>query len=166
MLPIPRNFPQVLAPAAQSYFLLPDSQDVCELSVHRRVFVEEVSVARAKCPKHATEQRFTDVAVIIPGAIEALLSAVIDTGNTEGRGVQRQGVEEQFFSSIVGTEASFVRSFAHLVVIVEQCDNFVPEPDMRLLLHQQRIAEQAKIVTGIAVSLYEVFELIGDIVNP
>src|SRR5215510_4900022 len=137
MLPISRNFPQILAPSAQGHFLLPDRQNVCEFSVHWCVFVKEVSVARAKRPKHATKHGFADVAVIVPGAIEALLSAVIDTGNTERHGVERQGVEKQFFPSIVSTEAGLVRSFAHLVVIVELRNNFVLEPDMRLLLYQQ-----------------------------
>src|SRR5215467_4476828 len=94
MLSIPRNFSQVLAPAAQGHFLLPDSQDVCEFSIHRCVFVEEVAVARAKRPKRMTKHGFTDVAVIVPRAIEALLSAVIDTGNPECRGIQGQGVEK------------------------------------------------------------------------
>src|SRR5215471_5168625 len=119
MLPIPRNFSQVLAPAAQSHFFLPDSQNVCEFSVHRCVFGEEMSLARAKRPKRVTEHGFTDVAVIVPSAIEALLSAVIDTGNTECRDIQGQSVEKQLFPHIVGTEAGFVRSFAHLIVIVE-----------------------------------------------
>jgi hypothetical protein len=66
-----------------------------------------------------------------------LLSAVIDAGDTERRGVQRQDIEQQLFPKVIGTEAGFARSFAHLVVIVEQRDNFVPEPDMRLLLYQQ-----------------------------
>src|SRR4029450_8250826 len=137
MLPISRNFPQILAPSAQGHFLLPDSQNVCEFSVHWCVFVKKVSVARAKRTKHPTQHVFADVAVIVPGPIEALLSAVIDTGNTKGRGVQRQGVEKQFFPNVVSTEAGFVRSFAHLVMIVEPRNNFVPEPDMGLLLHQQ-----------------------------
>jgi len=66
----------------------------------------------------------------------------------------------------IGTETSFLIAFAYLVVIVKGSHYLIAEPDMRTFIDQLRVTEQAEIVVGITISLDQIFQLIGNIIDP
>src|SRR5205807_8945687 len=159
---------QILPSTGVDAVIAAELQDSLQLPVDRVVFIEEVLAAAGEGAELAAKHRLANVPVgPVAGAmsVEELLRPVIDARYAERHRIERQGGHYPFGLVLVSTKPGLVRSFADLVVIVEQGDHLVAEPGVGALSDEFGIAEQAEIVAGIAIAFRQELELVGYVVD-
>src|SRR5262249_24730171 len=127
--------------------------------------VETMPLPTAKRAKLAAEHRLPDVPIASALAVEALLAAVVDARNAERGRVERERVQRQRRPLTIGAEPRLLVALPHLVVVVVERHHLVLEPDVRVLLDEERVAEQIEVGGGLPVALDQILELVRDVVD-
>src|SRR4051812_26084808 len=129
------------------------------------VLLEAVTLPTAEGTELPAEHALADVTVVAARSVEALLAAVVDAGDPERGGIERQHGEGEARPDRVGAETRLVGAFPNLIVVVVEGDDLVAEPRVRVLVDEHGVAEQREVLLGLSAALDHPLELVRDVVD-